>query len=191
MTKEEFWIKIGINAFFLVIIILYLIISRLFRKESHFPTLRRELNLIVSNKIKIEDVQAKGWTTGLNAIANFSSICVAVVFLVIALIIDKEIDTYTLIYFKIVLFILAISALNFIFSLFYFYNAIARLQSDKFCIIQRERGTYFNTLAMLGLIVGIMFCIMLIDTVLGSICNFYAVLGMIMIYEIRLPKENN
>ena len=189
MTSIEFFIKLGINIISLLTLVSYLIIRNICKKNYLYSITNKERDMVLSGKLELKDLQYNSWSKNLDEITSFSSISVAIVLIVVAYLIEKDLPFYKELYFKIILFIVSISAVSYTLSIQLYNNAISRMPSIKWTLKQRRIGVTLQVIGWYGIIISIMFCIMLIDTYLGAICNIYTVVGVIIIYEINVVKE--
>lgn len=189
MTKAEFFLKISINIISLLTIVLYIFCKHFFNKKFLYPIIDKEKELISKGQLDIKEVQDNSWAKNLDEVTSFSSISIAIILIVVAYLIEKNLPYYKELYFKIILFIISISAVSYTISIQLYNNAISKMPSKVWTLKQRRFGVTFQVIGWYGLIASIIFCIMLVDIYLGAICNLYTVISVIIVYEINAKKN--
>jgi len=189
MSKEDFIIKIIINAICFLLIITYIIIRNLRKKDFVYSIINKEKELVLMKKLKLDILQNNSWAKNLDEITSFSSISVAIVLIVVAYLVEKDLPYFKDLYFKIILFIISIGAVSYTLSIQLYNNAISKMPLINWTLKQRKIGATFQVIGWYALIASIMLCIMLVDTYLGTICNLYTVISVIIIYEIKVAEE--
>lgn len=189
MTKIEFIIKISIVCFVVFLVVAYIFIRNFFKKNYLYSIINKERKLVLAKKLDLNALQDGSWSKNLDEVTSFSSISVAIILLVVAYLIEKELPYYKELYFKIILFVVSIASISYTLSTQLYNNAISRMPLISWTLKQRKTGATFQVIGWYGLITSIMLSITLVDTFLGTVCCFIAALGIMIVYEVKLTEE--
>ncbi len=189
MTRDEFILKLCINLACLLLIALYIFIRSLLNKNYLYSIINKEKRLVLDNKLSIKQLQSTSWSKNLDEVTSFSSTSIAIILIVVAYLIEADLPYYKELYFKIILFIVSISAICYTLSIQLYNNAVSAMPFIKWTLNQRKIGASFQVIGWYGLILSVLFCIMLVDTLMGAILDLFTLFCVMIIYEIKLTER--
>jgi hypothetical protein len=177
LTQSDFYWKLGVVAIPYLATLFGALLSF---GRSWSPGLVLERDSIMKGKGKIRELQTSIWAVNASQVQNFTAISVAAVLIVVAYMIEKELNLWYETYLIIVVTVVGASCLSNAFSLQFWYCALDRFPNPEWLLRRRKIATTLQVIGWHGIYLGVVLCVSLADTLCGVLISVAGTCGLLL-----------
>ncbi|MCB1162562.1 MAG: hypothetical protein R3C71_14560 [Candidatus Krumholzibacteriia bacterium] len=189
ISQHEFFVKLAVVLIPLVYAYLWILIRAAMRREYLLSGIALERMDIERGAKPVAEFQSSNWAVNANQVRGYSATTVAVVMLVVAFLLEKDLSPWTDRYLKLLVVIVGVSSIAYTFSLQFWNCALDRCPEPAWLLRQRRRATVLQVLGWHGLYLSVALCVALAVTWCGLLLSLGGAVGLILTVESKSHRR--